>query len=328
MSLDLVERFIETAVCGNDGAAQSKINKITLEHFSTGGKRLRARIALEVAALLGVEQNNAVYWASACEILHNATLVHDDIQDGDTLRRGQPTVWYKYGKAEAINVGDLLLLLPVKVLENLKVDPEIRWNLARSLATAAENVVRGQSLEFSLKDHLGSEGLPELYKICVNKKTSALFELPVFGALILGGLNLQKALEASKVFEDFGRLFQIQDDLLDLWGKKGRDEVGSDIKEGKVSALVVEHLRLVPNDLEWLQTVLLAPRSETSTRDVQETIFRFEKSGAKATALKTVAGIKDSILKNPALVENIKLRPLVEKLLSLVLDPISHLYEN
>src|SRR5687767_11384745 len=76
---------------------------IAAEHVATGGKRLRARLALAAADALGARAGDAVGWAAACELLHNATLLHDDIEDGDRARRGQPTAWVRHGVAQAIN---------------------------------------------------------------------------------------------------------------------------------------------------------------------------------------------------------------------------------
>src|SRR5687767_11974938 len=85
---------------------------IVLEHLATGGKRLRARLALAAAEACGGRVEDAIGWAAACELVHNATLIHDDLQDGDVLRRGHPTTWVKHGMAQAVNAGDLMLLLP------------------------------------------------------------------------------------------------------------------------------------------------------------------------------------------------------------------------
>ena len=98
------------------GQRPSGIAEMAKEHLGTGGKRFRALMTLQAADLLGVSQRSAIYWAAAVELIHNATLVHDDIQDGDTTRRGRPTVWKKHGVGQAINVGDLMLMVPYQIL--------------------------------------------------------------------------------------------------------------------------------------------------------------------------------------------------------------------
>ena len=94
------------------------------EHLDTGGKRLRARLALASCQALGGTAEDAVDWAAAVELLHNASLIHDDIQDGDRTRRGRPALWTKYGAAQAINTGDLLLMLPFRALNRYPAEAQ------------------------------------------------------------------------------------------------------------------------------------------------------------------------------------------------------------
>ena len=77
--------------------------RMVREHLDTGGKRLRARLAIAACQALGGRAEDAIDWAAAVELLHNASLVHDDIQDGDRTRRGKPALWARYGPAQAIN---------------------------------------------------------------------------------------------------------------------------------------------------------------------------------------------------------------------------------
>ena len=94
---------------------------IVLEHLSTGGKRIRVRLAISVYEELGGDNGAIVDWAAAVEMLHNATLLHDDIQDGDTQRRNHPTAWVTHGVGQALNAGDLMLMLPTVALEEMQV---------------------------------------------------------------------------------------------------------------------------------------------------------------------------------------------------------------
>src|SRR5690349_12844089 len=93
---------------------------VGLSHLETGGKRLRARLALAATAALGADSRGAIGWAAACEMLHNATLIHDDLQDGDRVRRGKPTAWVRYGQNQAINGGDLMLILPFAAIGEVR----------------------------------------------------------------------------------------------------------------------------------------------------------------------------------------------------------------
>lgn len=284
--LDEVERLLETLVSGD---RFERLGVIGREHLSTGGKRLRARLALASLEALGGERRLAVPWAAATEMLHNATLVHDDLQDGDAVRRGQPSVWARHGVNQAINVGDLMLILPWRALEHLDAEPAQQWLLSRELARCAEEVVRGQAAELDLLARRRLEW--EAYRDAVEGKTAALFSLPVYGACVLAGEDP----ELARALRPIGLLFQIADDVLDLYGDKGREAPGADLREGKVSALVVEHLRLHPEDREELVALLELPRDRTPDAAVQATIARFRDGGALEAVWERLDALEDGL---------------------------------
>ena len=90
-----------------------------LEHLlASGGKRIRPALCLVTCEALGGNSDKALYFAAAVELLHNMLLIHDDIEDGDTMRRNQPTVWKAYGPANAINVGDYLFARALRAVNN------------------------------------------------------------------------------------------------------------------------------------------------------------------------------------------------------------------
>jgi geranylgeranyl pyrophosphate synthase len=294
------------------------------EHLSTGGKRMRARLSLAAAAALGASREAAAPWAAAVELLHNATLVHDDIQDGDLIRRGQPTVWVRHGVPQAINAGDLLLMLPFLALADLDAPGSVRWELSRALADHAARTVRGQSEELDLLPggHLDRAA----YSRSVRGKTGALFALPVEGAALVAGLSAAEAAALGEAFVELGVLFQLQDDVLDLYGDKGRGAPGADLKEGKVSALVVAHLERVPEDRAWLLNLLRAPRDLTPQREVEEAIRRFRASGALHDVLDEIHAITERVRLDPHRAELPALHSLALELASAATAPIRHLW--
>jgi geranylgeranyl diphosphate synthase type I len=163
-----------------------------------------------------------------------------------------------------------------------------RWPLSRALANYAETTVRGQSAELDL---LRGQRLDiDHYNEAVAGKTAALFALPVSGALIIAG-RATDAVRLSAPFAELGMLFQLQDDVVDLYGDKGRGERGADIREGKVSALVVEHLERAPRDRSRLVDILSRSRERTSSEDVVWAALRFEESGALDAVLQRIHGI-------------------------------------
>ncbi len=304
------------------GDRLEKLGAIGQEHLSTGGRRFRARLALSTVEALGGARSQAVAWATACELLHNATLIHDDLQDGDEVRRGHAAVWARHGFVQAINAGDLMLMLPYRAVDSAPVAGDVKWTLAHALARHAEAVVRGQSAEQEL---LAGPRLEwEDYLDASMGKTSALFSLPVFGAAILAGRPESEADELARAFGLLGVVFQMQDDILDLYGDKGRGEQGSDLKEGKVSALVVEHLRLHPQDRSWLLDLLSTPREYTTNDQVADARQRFLEQGALDAVWARILALEAQSTQSPALQSHPHVAAVAHDLVAEALRPIIH----
>lgn len=287
-------------------------------HLETGGKRLRALLPLMVAEALGADAARVVPFGAACEVLHNATLVHDDLQDGDRQRRGRDTVWARYGAPQAINLGDALFYYAVLLLQRLEHPPAQRERASARLLRETLRVIDGQERELRLKE----QPAPSLddYFAMVEGKTSGLFALPLAGAAELCGAApevVEALVEASR---HLGVLFQIQDDVLDLYGDKGRDARGSDIGEGKRSVLVVHALNHASaDDARWLREVLGRERSETSSDDIAQASALFERVGSLDFALEELQRRRHAALQSPAL------KTLLDGLCDLFLAPIAPL---
>lgn len=244
---------------------------MAIEHLDTGGKRFRARLALAVAAAFEVRGDAALGWAAAVELLHNASLVHDDLQDGDTTRRGSPTCWVRHGAAQAINAGDLMLVAPFLALSELPAPAEVRARLVGCLARRALDIVRGQAADLALR--LEDELLLEEVVRVAAAKTAGLFVLPVEGALLLAGLDPDRARAEAEVFAPLGTLYQLQDDLDDLRA------AGADLRQGRVTAPIAAHLARRPED----RARLVSLRGTTpSAADLRGVVARMEASGALA----------------------------------------------
>lgn len=267
-------------------------------HYASGGKRLRP--ALVTAAALAYARKkgrgdeeallrSCVPYALAVELLHNATLIHDDIQDGDRTRRGHPTLWVKYSEAQAINCGDAWFFVPQLLIQAADYAPAVKLELLALVQSRILAVIEGQSQEFALKERFarGEEISVQQYLGMVEGKTSALFSVPlVGGALVAGASPLErKALEQSATY--LGHAFQIQDDLLDLWGNKGRGEVGSDIAEGKLSyplVLLLAKLGRGSPDRKKVEEIVRASREATGAEQIAWVISVMEREGIKAQA--------------------------------------------
>lgn len=277
--------------------AKSPMREMLSYHFASGGKRLRPLCsyfaAYSYAQKKGLELGELFQkctpYALAVELTHNATLIHDDIQDGDRVRRDQETLWVKYSLAQGINCGDAWFFVPQLLLQDYAYEAELKLALLSLLQRKTLAVIEGQSEEFVLKERFaqGEEISVSQYMRMVDGKTSALFSMPlVGGAMIAGASPLEcKALEQAAL--QLGHAFQIQDDMLDLWGSKGRDIIGSDIAEGKLSYPLVLLLDKLPRNREErkkLVQIVRAPRENTSSADIQWVIELMEKEGVKEKA--------------------------------------------
>ena len=263
--------------------------------LETGGKRLRAMLPLLIYEAVGKNPTDILPWGAAVEMIHNATLVHDDLQDGDEVRRDQPTVWKRFGSEQAINCGDAMFFFAVDLVERLPLSPEIKWDLARLLSQKTLQVIEGQCQEFAMKLE-NRPGLKRYFEI-IRGKTSGLFDLPVRGALLAAGWTSRECNACDAVSSDLGLLFQIQDDYLDLYGEKKRGGAkANDIREGKISyfaAYVFENGTL--DDQTALEIILRKPRAQTTEEDVELALRIFERSGAHQQALVELKNLQGRI---------------------------------
>lgn len=191
------------------------------------GKRIRPLIAMLSAEAVGGSAGNAAPIAAATELLHNFTLIHDDIQDRSPNRRHRPTVWRVWGDAQAINAGDALFA--ASQLAMLRTpQPANDAGMLRALATAFNRttieIVRGQVLD------LENEGRPDVtpdeYLTMIRGKTAAILRFAAWAGAMAGGASSPIADQLGEVGEAVGMGFQIRDDMLGIWSPA--DETGKD----------------------------------------------------------------------------------------------------
>jgi len=183
-----------------------------------GGKLLRPSLVCFSCEALGGDVSAALPLACALELVHNFSLVHDDIQDGDELRRGRPTVWKAFGTAQAINSGDGLLVLALKTAIGVQgaLSPKAVLTALEALNSATFRMIEGQALDLGLEGD-DSGGVAE-YLAMARRKTGALFGAAFeLGAIAAGRPELSS--ENRELGETLGLAFQITDDILGIWGK-------------------------------------------------------------------------------------------------------------
>ena len=206
-----------------------------------GGKRLRPKLALLAAGMCGGNPEKVLPAALSIELLHNFTLIHDDIMDHAATRRGQPSVHEKWDKETAILSGDVMFILAMKQLvagENMYSDRE-KADLLHLFLDAIQTVCDGQAMDMAFEkrnDVTASE-----YLQMIHDKTAALFRCSMeLGALLAGSDNREQQYCAD-IGKEAGMAFQIQDDLLDAVGDNSKigKKVGGDINEGKKTYLSI-----------------------------------------------------------------------------------------
>lgn len=249
-------------------------------HLATGGKGVRPALCVITCEALGGQRKEALDFAAAVELLHNMFLVHDDVEDGDEIRRDKPTVWVKFGVPHAINAGDYLLGLAFKSVMNTAGDSERRCRLMDVFNTAYMLTVEGQALDISSR--ASADFSLEKYLKMVELKTGYYLALGMVGGAIIAGAD-SDAVESLWRFGCYaGPAFQVRDDVLDLSPSKGRGgKVGSDIEEGKASILYAHALREASEDeRKKLIDIMQKPRECTSCDEVAWVIDLYEKRGS------------------------------------------------
>lgn len=225
-----------------------------------GGKRLRPFLTLKACEAVGGNPADAVPFAAAFEMLHNFSLVHDDVMDNDSVRRGAPTVHTRWGVPMAICAGDLLF---AKVFEAMTVYAPSSLNPRRvkmcieKATEATIEVCEGQVLDVSFPNTVDVS--EEDYVAMVGGKTSALFRACAEVGAIVGGGKTRQVNALGKFAYEAGIAFQIMDDYL---GASANEKtlgkpIGSDIREGKKTLIMIHALRKAkPKQREKILSVL------------------------------------------------------------------------
>jgi geranylgeranyl diphosphate synthase type I len=305
----------------------SLLRRMVEYHLQSGGKRLRAILPLLIAEALGCDPGRLVPFGAACEVLHNASLIHDDLQDGDTTRRGQPAVWKKFGMPQAINLGDAMIAYSVLLLCRLDAPAERKERIIGLTLTEMLRVIDGQVQDLELKDH-GKAALAD-YLQMIEGKTSSLFALPMAGAALLCDAPQEVEQGLVEAACHIGVLFQIQDDIMDIYGEKGKELPGNDVREGKRSILVVHCLESAgAADAEWLRGVLGKQRDHTTVEDVAGAKDLFIRSGSLAFALDELMRRRKAALQVPSLAPYGPLVAVLGRACDMFLQPVSPIFNE
>lgn len=248
------------------------------------GKRLRPVILLLINYALGGDWRQALPAAAAVELVHNFSLVHDDIQDRSEKRRGRDTVWVKWGEAQAINTGDALLALANLEMLSLRGDvgPGVVQGAIALLNKAVFELTKGQYLDLA-HENTAEVSLSDYFAM-VEGKTGALFSACFALGALLGGRDESGLNDYFAFGKKLGLAFQIQDDYLGIWGQ---DETTG--KSTEADLLSKKRTYPVHYALEHLPDVRHYWREHTSfdRQDAEWVKSRLEKGGVDKLTLVT-----------------------------------------
>ena len=210
----------------------SLLNSTNASILSQSGKQLRPMLALMFArACTGRATDAGIRYAAAAELLHNATLLHDDVADGSELRRGKPTVMSLMGPSVSVLVGDYWL---VKAMELILQDSDTDTTAIRIFSKTLSDLAEGEMLQLQ-KAQSGDTDEKDYLRIIYNK-TASLFEAACVSAAISAGVSEDVVKAARDYAVALGLAFQIKDDILDYSGTESVGKpLGVDILEQKIT---------------------------------------------------------------------------------------------
>jgi geranylgeranyl diphosphate synthase type I len=280
---------------------------IQRQFLGGGGKRWRPTLCMLVHGSLGGSTDTVLPFAAGIELVHNFSLIHDDIEDGDRSRRGRPTLWVLHGKAKAINIGDNMLNkayeATTKLIDRGVTAEKTLWCI-KLLCESTITLSEGQAMEMNFLDRW--DVTEEEYMEMVWRKTGVLVSAAVSGGAFLADAD-DTIVDAMM---DYGKLigpaFQITDDVLNVSGDYDRyqKEIGGDIREGKKTLMIMHLLRNTSEtEREKTMEILSRPRTRTKREDCSYVLDLMDKYGsieyARKIANERIDGALEKLLSLP-----------------------------
>ncbi|MBC7260722.1 MAG: polyprenyl synthetase family protein [Chloroflexi bacterium] len=253
------------------------------EHFhplqGSTGKRIRPLLCLLACEAAGGDWHRALPAAAAVELVHNFSLIHDDIEDNSTTRRGRATVWAVWGLAQGINAGDAMFTLAHQALARLSATgtaPHLILAAVEILNRACLELCHGQYLDLAYENHL--EIAEEAYLQMISGKTAALLAASTqLGALLA---EADEQVEHYRLFGwHLGMAFQMVDDILGIWGDPATTgkSAADDIRNRKITLPILFALRSEVGD----ELAALYRRRDLSDEDIQHAVALLDRAGAR-----------------------------------------------
>lgn len=269
-------RLVDQYMLGQINGCTYGLSEASSHLIRAGGKRLRPFLVLTSYRIFRKDVERVLPLAAAVEIFHTFTLIHDDIMDQDTFRRGVPTVHVLFGVPMAILAGDFLHAKAYELVAKADVPSDVKSRLLAELAETAAVICEGQAMDmaFEQRDYVSVLEYLEM----IRKKTAWLFRLSCRMGALAAGAPEHHVRALTEYGEKLGLAFQLVDDWLGIFGdeKKTGKPVGSDVREGKKTYPIIYALESASDyERDFILDVLMdRPRSERVIRDAIEVIRR------------------------------------------------------
>jgi geranylgeranyl diphosphate synthase type I len=247
---------------------------------SDSGKRVRPLLCLLCCEAAGGDWQRALFAAASLELIHNFSLIHDDIEDNSPTRRGRPTVWALWGLPHGINVGDTMLMLARLALGRQSgrgVEPGITLQAMRILDQTCLQLCQGQYLDIVGEGHLDMS--EAAYLEMIGGKTAALLAASTQMGALIGGA--QDTLESYRQFGwHLGLAFQMVDDLLGIWGDPAvtGKSAADDLRNHKMTLPVIVGLR---NGRKGEELATIYGKAVLGDKDLAQAVAILDEAGAQ-----------------------------------------------
>ena len=239
---------------------------------NSGGKRIRPTLTVLLAKTLNYQGQELINLATAIELLHTATLIHDDVVDQSEIRRGQMSIHNKWDNAHGVLVGDFVYSKAFQLMASLS-----NKEIIQTLADSTNRISEGEVLQLNFLESSAFE--ESMYFEIIGRKTAELFKAATVTAAILADVDERTIKTAGEFGFSLGIAFQLRDDLLDYSGKETKmgKKIGKDFLEGKVTLPLIKALDLT----EGKESDFLRSAFERGDRkDLTQVIQIIKKSGA------------------------------------------------
>lgn len=283
MMLDVIEgelRGFEVALSAELRSSVAFIQAIGDDLVSAGGKRLRPTLAYLASSLVGGDREDATAVALSVELLHSASLLHDDLIDDSQTRRGTQAAFVRYGNVVSVMSGDFML---ARVLGLLARSGNLEFIALMSRAAAA--LCEGEVLQFQVATL--QDWSFETYQRVIEGKTAELFAAATEGVGMMAGLPAAERAALREFGLAYGRAFQMRDDYLDLLGDSAvlGKPTGGDLREGKATHAVLQ--LILDHDSDEARTIV--SRHASVDGDVERIVGLVKAAGADVASRATIA---------------------------------------